>query len=223
MKKNIAILMKTPLFQYISENDLELLLPCLSAREKFCDKGEIVFMAGEKVFYVGVILSGLIHVIKEDVLGRRTILGEFGPGDLFGEAFSFGRVERLPVTVMAAAPSEIMLLDCKKIMGLCGSCCAHHTRLIGNMLAILAQKNILLSEKIEAMAQRTTREKLLTYLNTQAQKKGSLDFTIPFNRQELADYLGVDRSAMSSELGKLQAEGLIHFRRSSFQLHKTNQ
>lgn len=219
--KNIAGLLKImPLFQGIGDKELESLLSCLSGRERKYDKNEIIFRAGDTPKYLGVVLEGNVRVFREDLLGNRTILGEFGQGDLFGETFALARADSLPVTVMATQSSRILLIEGWRITGTCPHCCGFHTRLIENMMAILARKNMMLSETMEVLAKRSTREKLLGYLSGQSQRAGSLVFTIPFNRQELADYLCVDRSAMSSELGRLQKEGILTCDRSSFTLHK---
>lgn len=219
--KNIAGLMEImPLFQGIGSKELESLLSCLSGRERKFEKNEIIFRAGDTPKYLGVVLEGNVRVFREDLLGNRTILGEFGQGDLFGETFTLARAESLPVSVTATQSSHVLLIEGLRITGTCPHCCGFHTRLVENMMAILARKNLMLSEKMEVLSKRSTRDKLLNYLSGQSQRAGSLTFAIPFNRQELADFLCVDRSAMSSELGKLQKEGILSCDRSSFTLHK---
>lgn len=219
--KNIVMLLKImPLFQGIGDKELESLITCLSGRERKYDKNEFIFRAGDTPKYLGLVLEGNVRVFREDLLGNRTILGEFGQGDLFGETFALARADALPVTVTATQTSQVLLIEGWRITGTCPNCCGFHTRLIENMMAILARKNMMLSEKMEVISKRTTRDKLLSYLSGQSQRAGSLTFTIPFNRQELADYLCVDRSAMSSELSKLQKESLLSCDRSSFTLHK---
>lgn len=219
MKNFSELLNKMPLFQGIGSKELESLVSCLSGRERKYDKNEIIFRAGDTPKYLGVVLEGSVRVFREDLLGNRTILGEFGQGDLFGETFALARAEALPVTVTATQPSQVLLIEGWRITGTCPHCCGFHTRLIENMMAILARKNLMMSETMEVLSKRSTRDKLLNYLSGQSQRTGSLTFTIPFNRQELADYLCVDRSAMSSELGKLQKEGILSCDRSSFTLN----
>lgn len=219
--KNIAELLKImPLFQGIDSKELQSLLNCLSGRERKYNKGEMIFRAGDTPKYLGVVLEGSVRVFREDFLGNRTILGEFGQGDLFGETFALARADSLPVSVTATQSSQVLLIEGWRITGTCPHCCGFHTRLIENMMAILANKNMMLSGKMEVLSKRSTRDKILSYLSEQSQRAGSLTFAIPFNRQELADYLCVDRSAMSSELGKLQKEGILSCDRSSFTLHK---
>ncbi len=220
MKNFTEFLSKMPLFQGIGSKELDSLVHCLSGRERRYEKNEIIFRAGDVPKYLGVVLEGNVRVYREDLLGNRIIVGELGQGDLFGETYALARAESLPVSVTATQSSQVLLIEGWRITGTCTHCCGFHTKLIENMMAILARKNLMLSETMEVLSKRTTRDKLLNYLSGQSQRAGSLTFTIPFNRQELADYLCVDRSAMSSELGKLQKEGLLFCDRSSFTLHR---
>jgi len=219
--KNVAeLLNKMPLFQGVESKELDTLLNCLLGRERKYDKNEVIFRAGDFPQYLGVVLEGNVRVLREDLLGNRTILGEFGQGDLFGETFALAKAEMMPVSVVATQPSQVLLIEGARITGSCARCCGFHIRLIENMMAILARKNLLLSETMEVLSKRSTREKLLNYLSGQSQLAGSLTFTIPYNRQELADYLCVDRSAMSNELSKLQKEEILTCNRNSFTLNK---
>jgi CRP-like cAMP-binding protein len=214
-----AILHTCPLFLGIDGAELHTLLDCLSASKKRYKKGGFIFRAEENVTSVGVVLSGSVHVIQEDFWGNRTILARIGPGGLFGEAFSCAEVDKLPVSVMAAESAEILFIDYKRIVTTCSSSCSFHTGLIKNMMHILARKNVLLTQKIEFVTQRTTKDKLLAYLSAQARQAASDTFEIPFSRQELADYLSVDRSAMSNELCKMRDEGILRFHKNHFELH----
>lgn len=218
LTKWFPLLTTCPLFADIKESDLPSLLKCLSVYIRQVDKQDFVFMAGEKVTTVGIVLSGSVHVIMEDYWGNRAILAHVPSGHLFAESFSCAEVERLPVSVVAAEKSELLMMDYRKIITTCGSACVFHTQLIRNMLRIQAEKNIQLTRKMEHLTKRTTREKLLSYLSAEAQQAGRSSFTIPFDRQGLADYLAVDRSAMSNELSKLQKEGLIRFHKNRFEL-----
>lgn len=156
--------------------------------------------------------------MREDIFGNRAILTALMPGQLFGETFACAGVEILPVSVIAVSDCKILLLDYRRIITTCPTACVFHSRLIENMLKILAGKNLVLNQKIEALSARTTREKLLAYLVAQAGVAGSRRFTIPSTRQELADYLSVDRSAMSREMGIMQKEGMIRFKKNCFEL-----
>ena len=208
------------LFDGIENGELEQLLPCLGGRRVLFDEGEYILKEGRAVREVGVVCSGAVHILRDDFWGNRTILAHVERGGLFGEAFSFARVECLPVSVTAAEKTEVLFINCERIITVCPSACEFHNRLVRNMLKILAEKNMTLTQKIGHMGKRTTREKILSYLSEQAKKAGGESFTIPLNRQEMADYLAVDRSAMSKELGRLKEEGQISFHKNQFQLLK---
>ena len=216
----LNILKKCPLYAGIADSNLATLPGCLGAIHKTCPKDGFALLAGDPAGAVGIVLTGTLHIVQEDFWGKRAILARLTPGELFGEAFACAGIKRLPVSVVAAEAAEIMLLDYRKIIAPCPRDCASHTVLIGNMLRILAQKNVLLVQKIEHLTRRSTREKLLSYLSARAREAGQSSFAIPFNRQELADFLAVDRSAMSNELSKMQAEGILAFKRNEFELFK---
>ncbi|MDL2275701.1 Crp/Fnr family transcriptional regulator [Desulfosarcina sp. OttesenSCG-928-G10] len=206
------------LFGGIDELQLDSLLTCLRAVKRQYHKDEFVFVVGRKATSVGIVLSGGVRILQEDFWGRRAILAQLEPGELFGEAFSCVEKDALPISVIASEPCEILLIDYRKIVTTCSSVCDFHTRLIMNMMRILAEKNILLIRKIEHLSKRTTREKLLSFLSARAVSAGTTTVEIPFNRQELADYLCVERSAMSRELGLMQTEGLLRYDRNRFEL-----
>ncbi len=218
MTKYLSVLKKCPLFSEIDETNIEQILPCLSATVRQAEKNTFIFSADDSITTVGLILSGSVHIISEDFWGRKDILSQLGPGELFAESFSCAHIDKLPISVFAVEMTEVMLLNCRKIIRTCSTACIFHTQLISNMLQIIANKNISLMQKIEQMSKRTTREKLLAYLSSEAQKAGRKNFEIPFNRQEMADYLAVDRSAMSSELSKMRDEGLLDFDHCNFEL-----
>ncbi len=214
----LSVLAQCALFADMAEDDIPAMLSCLAASRQRYEKGAVIFAAGSFISHVGVVLGGRVHIEQNDYWGNRTILAQLGPGELFGEAFSCAGVERLPVQVYAAEQADILLIDYRKIISSCPSSCAFHAQLIQNMLRILAQKNVALTRKMETITQRTTRDKLLAYLSGEAQRQGQGAFSIPFNRQELADYLSVDRSAMSSELARMQREGLLRYHKNDFVL-----
>ena len=203
------------LFSGIEGAERESLLGCLQAVRRHYKKGEMVFSAGDAPA-VGLLQSGAVQVLAEDPMGNRTIISRMEAGDIFGEALACAGAEKMPFSVEAAADSEVMLIDVKRILGTCPTACPFHSRLIENLMAILARKNIMLGSKIRHLSRRTTRDKLLSYLTEQAREAGSRSFTIPFNRQELADFLCVDRSAMSSELSRLRAEGVLDYEKNEF-------
>jgi len=218
MKKFIPILENSPLFAGIAEKNIESLLPCLLAEVECFEKGELVFYYGDKPKSIGLVLSGCVHIVEEDFWGNRNILSEVCSGDLFAEAFVCAGIDRLPVSAVVVQDAEIMLIDYQRIITSCSSACVFHTDLIKNMLRIIARKNTMLVNKIKHLTKRGTREKLLSYLSEQAKYARSNVFYIPFNRQELADYLSVERSALSAEMSKMRSDGLIVYRKNHFKL-----
>jgi len=218
MQEYLFILKKSPLFSGIEENEAEQLLSCLGAKTAAYLKNQYIFRAGETTSSAGLVLSGSVHILKEDVWGNRGILAEAQTGDLFGETYAVLPKRPLEVSAFAAENTEILFLSMHKILTICSSACRFHTLLIQNLLSVLAQKNLMLTEKMEHLTKRSTREKLLSYLSAEAQRQQSSAFEIPYNRQQLADYLSVDRSAMSGELGKLRDEGLLRFHKNRFEL-----
>ena len=207
-----------PLFKDIGAADLSALLNCLSAIKKHYQKNDLIFLAGQKAEKVGIVIRGSVHVVQEDFWGNRSIFAYIVAGGLFGESFSCSKVECPPVTVIAAEDTDVLLVDYRKIITTCSPTCAFHTGLIKNMLQILAADNIMMTQKMEHITKRSTREKLLSYLSLQALQAGKNRFAIPFNRQELADYLAVDRSALSKELGRMRDEGILDFKHNNFEL-----
>ena len=218
MQVPLSFLKKTSLFRGTSEEELPTLLDCLKPSYRDYAKGEIILRQGEDVSAVGLVLSGRAQVIEEDFWGNRNILADAMPGDLFAESYAFLPGELLRVSVVSEEPSRIMLVDSRRMLEICSSACRFHTRLVQNVLAESARKNLALTRKLSHMSKRTTREKLLSYLSGQSLAAGSETFEIPFNRHQLADYLCVDRSAMSNELCKMRDEGLLTFDRSNFHL-----
>ena len=175
-------------------------------------------MEGDPAGFVGLVLEGAVQIVRDDYYGSRSILGHAGPGDLFAEAYACADVSVMPVSGYALRESRVMLLECQKMMTVCSGACGFHNRLVKNLLQVMAGKNLSLSRKIQFMSRKTTRQKLLAYLLEEAKQAGSPEFTIPFDRQALADYLGVERSAMSAELGKLRKEGVLMTTGSQFVL-----
>lgn len=218
MKKYINILKSVDLFSGIEEPDIISLLPCLGAQVRFFGKGETVLQSGDVIKRFGIVLSGQVQIVQEDFYGNRSIIAKIGTGGLFGESFAFAEIEALPVSVTASEDCEILLLDSLKLARPCAKSCAFHGGIIRNMLGIVSMKNISLTRKIEITSKRTTREKLLAYLSYEAKRSGKNTFLIPYNRQELADFLSVERSAMSAELSKLRKDGVLNYRKNCFEL-----
>ena len=214
--KDLLPLTRSKLFEGIKTQELGKLLDCIAPRHKKYRKGSFVFVEEDDPAFIGMVLSGLLHIVRDDYWGNRTIVTQIEPGELFAEAFVCGGVHKIPVSVTAAKDTEIIQFDFNRITTLCSSACAFHSGLVKNMLSILAQKNMRLMDKLECLTQRGTRAKVLHYLSTLAKRQKSAALTIPFNRQELADYLSVDRSALSAELCRMRNEGILSFRKNHF-------
>ncbi len=219
MIKFFDILRKCPLFDGIEDENLDKILHCLSAAADFYDKKYTVFAEGKPIKYIGIVLSGSVQTVQIDYYGNRSILSEAAPGDMFGQAFACSGAIPASLSYIANEPSEIMLLDCNHILHTCSVNCSFHQQMIYNLMKNMAQGNIELHQRIEITSKRTTREKLMTYLSLYAQKTGSNEFDIPFDRQELADYLEVERSGLSAEISKLRAEGVIESNKRHFVLN----
>lgn len=209
-------LSKTKLFQGVSQKEAESMLDCLQGEEKFYQKGEMILRMGDTVSSLGMVLSGSVMIENDDIWGNRSILDQIGAGQVFAETYACVQDEKLMVNVVAAEDAEILFLNTERVIRTCFRSCPFHGMLIKNLLAISAQKNLNLSRRIFHTSPKTIRGKLLSYLSDQAVKWGRPEFDILFNRQQLADYLGVDRSAMSKELGKMQKDGLIKVKKNHF-------
>ncbi len=209
MKDFFEILSRCLLFKGMERSDLNSMLTCLDGKTIKISKGSPVFLEGTPARFVGIVLSGTVQVMREDYYGNRSIMTILQPGELFAEAFSFAGLETMPVSAIAIKDSEVLLLDCRRVLTTCSNSCHFHNLLLKNLLQGMAQKNLALSQKIRYMSQKSTKEKLMAYLFDQAKQHKSTEFVIPYDRQALADYLGVERSAMSAEIGKLKSSGQI--------------
>lgn len=218
MQDKISLLQCCPLFSGIEPADIPAILQCLEARSAVYAKKDSILRAGESTSSLGLLLTGHASLVQEDFWGNRSILAIIQPGQLFAEAFACLPGAVLTVDVRAVDASEVLFLNTRRLLNPCGSACAFHRRMLCNLLSEMAEKNRHLNEKVTHMAQRTTREKLLSYLSAESARQQSACFMIPYDRQQLADYLAVDRSAMSHELSKLQKEGVLHFQRRYFEL-----
>lgn len=216
MKNTFETVKNNPLFQGIAFSDFEAMLSCLSAKTASYEKNEIILLAGDPVNFVGLILSGSVKIVKEDPDGRIAILTVLSVSQVFGEVFACAGIDHSPITIQAAEKAEILFINYRKIIKSCSAACPFHAKLIENMLKLVAVNNLLLNQKIEILSQKTTRKKLLSYFDSQ--RGAAKRFTIPFNREELARYLCVDRSAMSNELCKMRDEGLIKFQKNTVEL-----
>ena len=218
MKKYIPILKRTKLFSGVGEDDIASLLSCLGARKKEYKKGEYILREGEHISDIFILVDGKIHIQKDDYWGNRSILSVISVGEMFGEGYAAPESGALLNDVVAVEDSSVIFFDVKRILTTCSSACRFHNMIVQNMFFAISDKNRRLVQKLGHMSGRTTRTKLISYLSEEAKRQGSSAFTVPFNRQQLADYLCVDRSAMSNELCKMRDEGMIKFEKSRFEL-----
>jgi len=208
---------KTPLFNEIKDEELEFMLDCLSCEARAVHRNEVLLLAGDKPQYIGVVLSGLIHVVKEDSDGNRTLVAAIPAHETFGETLCYAGVDESPITVFAADESRVLLLRYDRIVHLCQQVCGHHQKLIENMLRLVAGKNLYLQERIEIISIKSVRAKVMRYLESLATKQGRA-VVIPFSQTKLAEYLCVERSALAHELSRMKKDGLIDYRRNAFTL-----
>lgn len=211
-------LMGTALFCGIAREETAAMLGCLDVRERTFEPREIIFRMGDKIRALGIVLDGGVRMEHVDAWGNVSVLGYVGPGDAFGENYACAPDVALLVNVMTVERTRVALLDVTRVLTLCSSVCPYHTKLVENLLALSARKNIELSRRAFHTSPKTIRAKLLSYLSGEATRAGSRRFTIPYNREQLAGYLSVNRSALSNELSQMERDGLIHVRRNEFEL-----
>lgn len=215
MKKNISILTKYDIFSGLSNDEMESILMRLNSKRISFDKDDPILLTGDPAGKAGIVLSGKVRIVMEDYYGNRSITSQVTDGEMFAEVFACSDIPHMPVSVFAAERSEILLINLRKL-----SEWEDHAadQMLSNLLRIVSSKTLMLNQKINILSKRSTREKLLAYFSVMARQAGSPKFTIPFNRQELADFLCVDRSAMSSELSRMAKDGLIICKKNEFEL-----
>lgn len=205
------------LFEGITPGELSSMLCCLQAQAVEYKKGDTLLLAGDTPRQVGVVLSGRLHVIRDDIDGNRTLLATLGPADLFAEALCCAGIAQSPVSVFAETDASVLLLEFSRILHTCPSSCEFHQRLIGNMLRVVAQKNLYLQNRLELVRTKSVRAKVLGYLQSFAKQRGQ-SFIVPLNRGDMAEYLCVERSALSHELMRMKRDGLIEYKKNLFTL-----
>lgn len=218
MEEFLSTIRSAPLFSGVSEAELTAMLACLKAEKKDFPKEAFVLRAGDTAESIGLVLNGTVLVIQEDIWGNRNILSKAGLGQTFAAAYACAPGSRLNVSVVAETPVTVLFLNVKRILTVCPSACSYHSRIIRNLLGELAGKNLQFSEKLTHVGQRSTRSKIMSYLSAEALRLGTYELDIPFSRQQLADYLGVERSGLSQELGKMKKDGLLDYSKSHFVL-----
>ena len=218
MEKYLPVLQKSPLFFGVGKEDILPMLECLNGTLRICPKGSVVFAEGDRPTHLGVVLEGEVRITRTDYYGNRSIVAAVKASQVFGETFACAEVQSLPVDVITAADSILLMMNVRRIISTCCNACTFHNRIIYNLMKQTAAKNLMFHRKLEITSKRTTRDKLMTYLHITAKEQGSSSFTIPYDRQELADYLEVDRSGLSAEIGKLRREGILTAEKNRFTL-----
>lgn len=211
-------LAQTPLFAGMTEKEATDILACIEKGTVDYARGETIFTAGDAITSFGVILSGSVIIESLDAWGSLSLVEKITRGGLFAESYAFSPQEPLMVSAVAAEDCTILFIDSHKVLHPCDEVCPAHRRVIRNLFTIANQKNLVLSRRIFATTPRSVRGRILTYLSQTAVRNASRSFDIPFNREQMAAYLNVDRSALSRELGRMQREGLIRVNRSHFEL-----
>ena len=218
MEKFLPVLRSCPFFTGLEDHEILSVLRCVNATKALKPSGSYIFRAGDSTEVMGLVLKGSTLIIQEDLWGHRNILSRCTHGDFFGEPYAAKPGSVLNISIVAEEDCEILMLNVKRLLVTCPTACEHHQKLIRNLVSVLANKILIFNEKITHVSKRSTREKILSYLSSESLKQSSLSFDIPFDRQQLADYLCVERAAMSVELSKLQKEGLIRTNRNHFEL-----
>ena len=216
--KDILREVNSPLFRGIRAEELDAMLGCIGYHIGCFRRGEIVAFEAENIKHIGIVMSGSVDMIKEDLWGNRTMLVRMHRDELFGETFACGSDKLSVVTFLVSEDAKILFIPFDRVMHSCTMACRFHHRLIENMVSVIAAKNRDLMRKVEVVSKRTIREKILAYLSIQAQVQDSRYFEIPLGRVELAEYLCVDRSALTRELTKMKEDGLIDYDRNCFRI-----
>jgi len=218
MQKYYSKIKNSRLFYGISDNELEKMLICFQARVKRYEQNQAIIRQGDLISKIYLIIEGEVHIEKETYWGRRIIIQKLYPNNNIGLSLVASKNTESNINAICQSEVLVLILNYDKCSTMCQNACCHHSILIRNLFKILSKENIELIEKIENISQKTIRDKLLTYLSNESLKNKSNKFEIQFNRQELADYLNIDRSAMSFELSKLKQEGLIDYNKNKFLL-----
>ena len=218
MRQYIEIIKKSVLFKGLTEEEIIKAAEFFDAKETFFKKGQYIYRPDESIKKIGLVLDGSVRIEKEDYYGNRTIMTSVSTGDIFGEVYACLGERASGVSVIAEIDTKLFMLDTGRILMYNSSKEMFYYKVMHNLITVLASKAYMLNSKIEHISKRTTREKLMSFLSQQAAEKKSSSFYIGFNRQELADFLCVDRSAMSGELSKMKKEGIIDYNKNYFKL-----
>lgn len=218
MKDRLAVLKRAEILSGLTDFEIEAAVKCLGAVIRKTQKNEYVFTEGSVLSSIGIVTEGQISIRKTDYYGNDNIIMLLGSADMFGESAVYSAEGRLPYNVVSEADGEILLLSSQSLIRPCCNACKFHNKIVSNLLCSVAEKNLKLTKKIDILIKRNMREKILAYLHGEAVKSGGRKLTVPLNRNQMADYLSVDRSALSRELVNMQKDGIIKFSGSSFLL-----
>lgn len=212
------VLKNVSLFDGIEKNEIKSLMPCLNYKIKVFEKGSVILLPEEFLENIGIIIDGVVEISKDDIEGHKTIVSVITKGNMFGESIVCRKVKKSPVCVTAVEKSEILFISYDKIIRSCTNRCEFHIALINNLLVTIAQKNLILNNKIDILLLKGLRERIATFLIRNYKDSGNLSFTINLNRNRLAEYLNVSRSALSRELSRMKDENIIDYYQNSFKI-----
>ena len=208
------LLSNTQLFRGISEQEIQSLMHCLQVSRSIHRRGETILGEGTVTENIGIVLSGMALISCGDIWGNTSILGNVAPGEVFAEVYACIPGQSLLISVSAAEDTEVMFMNVGHVLKTCSNACPFHSKLIQNLLSVCARRSLQLSQRISHTNTKSIRGRLMSYFSECAKQSGSNAFTVPYNRQQLADYLSVDRSAMCNELSKMRRDGLIEYERN---------
>lgn len=218
MEQYYPVLKKCALFRKIGEKELGSLIKCLDAQVRSFRSEDYIFLSGDEINYVGIVLTGIVEVMKENLAGNKHIVAFLEPADMFAEGIVCTVTRISPVTVRVKEDAKVLFVPYERVIKSCGNSCAFHISLIQNMMVVLGEKNVKLNRKLELLTLKGMREKIASFLINEARERGSSMFQIMLNRTELADYLNVSRTSMCRELARMKDEELIDFYGNSFKI-----
>ena len=205
-------------FEGIKPDERKHILSCISAYERSYKKNSYIILQGDKVTSFGVVTEGSVDIVKENIYGNRRLVTIIEKNMIFAESLVAARLEEAPISAVAKEDCRILFIPLDRLLVTCSSACSYHNKLITNLVRMLASKNLLLTQKLDYLTSRTTRERVAKYFIDTANRGGETKIEIPYNRNQLAEYLGVDRSVLSRELSKLKNEGILNFEKNTFDI-----
>lgn len=218
VEKYIDVIKDAPLFRGIKEEEISLLLKCLTPKIQSYGKNESIVNSGESIDRFGIILEGEAIIVKENAEGNRVILSVVNKGDLFGEMLVFSSNKIWPVTVRVQSSCKVLFLTNSDLIARCGNNCSFHISMLQNFMKVISDKSLMLNKKVQYLSIKSIRGKICTYLFDQYQLKKNINVMLPLKRNELADFLNVSRPSMSREICQMRDEGIIDFHLSTFRI-----